>query len=160
MHLFCHASTTLIKNCLLDFLNEKKNLDKNRLYYNNNYLPYFNLPYKLSALPPLTPTFLISISSLPIISLFQPLLSHLCTIPPAPAPPLLLSPVVLFSILFSSSVGSFFSHLFSSLWGSKELRILILGLDGAGKTTILYRLQVGEVVTTIPSESAKSLCIL
>ncbi|KAJ8299625.1 hypothetical protein KUTeg_023685 [Tegillarca granosa] len=31
-----------------------------------------------------------------------------------------------------------------------ERRILILGLDGAGKTTILYRLQVGEVVTTIP----------
>lgn len=27
------------------------------------------------------------------------------------------------------------------------MRILILGLDGAGKTTILYRLQVGEVVT-------------
>lgn len=25
------------------------------------------------------------------------------------------------------------------------------GLDGAGKTTILYRLQVGEVVTTIPT---------
>lgn len=35
--------------------------------------------------------------------------------------------------------------------GQKELRILILGLDGAGKTTILYRLQVGEVVTTIPT---------
>ena len=32
------------------------------------------------------------------------------------------------------------------------MRILILGLDGAGKTTILYRLQVGEVVTTIPSK--------
>jgi len=40
---------------------------------------------------------------------------------------------------------------FSSLFGSKERRILILGLDGAGKTTILYRLQVGEVVTTIPT---------
>lgn len=50
------------------------------------------------------------------------------------------------------SVGSFFSTLFSRLWGDKELRILILGLDGAGKTTILYRMQIGEVVTTIPSE--------
>jgi ADP-ribosylation factor-like protein 1 len=41
--------------------------------------------------------------------------------------------------------------LFSGLFGSKERRILILGLDGAGKTTILYRLQVSEVVTTIPT---------
>jgi ADP-ribosylation factor-like protein 1 len=40
---------------------------------------------------------------------------------------------------------------FRSLFGTREMRILILGLDGAGKTTILYRLQVGEVVTTIPS---------
>lgn len=44
-----------------------------------------------------------------------------------------------------------FSSLLTRLWGSKEVRILILGLDGAGKTTILYRLQIGEVVTTIPT---------
>ncbi|CAD5206566.1 unnamed protein product [Bursaphelenchus okinawaensis] len=31
------------------------------------------------------------------------------------------------------------------------MRILILGLDGAGKTTILYRLHVGEIVTTVPT---------
>ncbi|XP_039350338.1 ADP-ribosylation factor-like protein 1 isoform X1 [Mauremys reevesii] len=47
--------------------------------------------------------------------------------------------------------GGFFSTIFSSLFGTREMRILILGLDGAGKTTILYRLQVGEVVTTIPT---------
>ena len=35
--------------------------------------------------------------------------------------------------------GGLFSSLFSKLWGKKEMRILILGLDGAGKTTILYR---------------------
>ncbi|EUB56865.1 ADP-ribosylation factor-like protein [Echinococcus granulosus] len=40
---------------------------------------------------------------------------------------------------------------FYRLFGSRERRILILGLDGAGKTTILYKLQVGEVVTTIPT---------
>ena len=50
-------------------------------------------------------------------------------------------------------VGGFFSKIFSALVGQKERRILILGLDGAGKTTILYRLQVGEVVTTIPSKT-------
>lgn len=68
------------------------------------------------------------------------------------------APAVLLSktrvdVLFSYFItGGVFSSIFSSLFGSKEMRILILGLDGAGKTTILYRLQVGEVVTTIPSE--------
>ncbi|KAF4716805.1 hypothetical protein FOZ62_017606, partial [Perkinsus olseni] len=33
----------------------------------------------------------------------------------------------------------------------KELRILMVGLDAAGKTTILYKLKLGEVVTTIPT---------
>ena len=37
-------------------------------------------------------------------------------------------------------MGSWFAKLFNGLIGTKELRILILGLDGAGKTTILYRL--------------------
>ena len=35
--------------------------------------------------------------------------------------------------------GNLFSSILSRLWGEKERRILILGLDGAGKTTILYR---------------------
>ncbi|KAJ3114252.1 Arf GTPase arl1 [Physocladia obscura] len=48
-------------------------------------------------------------------------------------------------------MGAIFSSIFQRLWGSKEVRILILGIDGAGKTTILYRLQIGEVVTTIPT---------
>merc|ERR1712025_929563 len=56
-----------------------------------------------------------------------------------------------FDCLTDYRMGNFFSNLFSNLFGQKELRILILGLDGAGKTTILYRLQVGEVVTTIPT---------
>lgn len=40
------------------------------------------------------------------------------------------------------------SRLFS---GKKEMRILMLGLDAAGKTTILYKLKLGEVLTTIPT---------
>ena len=30
-------------------------------------------------------------------------------------------------------------------------RILVVGLDAAGKTTLLYKLKLGEVVTTIPT---------
>lgn len=56
-----------------------------------------------------------------------------------------------------TNVGSVFSRILGRLWGDKEVRILILGLDGAGKTTILYRLQVGEVVTTIPSKSSSQI---
>ncbi|KAH7286234.1 hypothetical protein KP509_33G065200 [Ceratopteris richardii] len=48
-------------------------------------------------------------------------------------------------------MGLLFSRIFSSLFGEREARILVLGLDNAGKTTILYRLQVGEVVSTIPT---------
>merc|ERR1712187_1059745 len=33
----------------------------------------------------------------------------------------------------------------------KEMRILMVGLDAAGKTTVLYKLKLGEVVTTIPT---------
>jgi small GTP-binding protein len=36
-------------------------------------------------------------------------------------------------------------------WRNQEVRLLILGLDAAGKTTILYRMKLGEVVTTIPT---------
>ncbi|GJN36767.1 hypothetical protein PR202_gb25662 [Eleusine coracana subsp. coracana] len=48
-------------------------------------------------------------------------------------------------------MGIVFTRLFSSVFGNREARILVLGLDNAGKTTILYRLQMGEVVSTIPT---------
>ncbi|ELU04428.1 hypothetical protein CAPTEDRAFT_154525 [Capitella teleta] len=39
-----------------------------------------------------------------------------------------------------------------SFWKKKEpFRVLMLGLDAAGKTTILYQMKLGEVVTTIPT---------
>ena len=46
---------------------------------------------------------------------------------------------------------SIFGKLFDGLFGKKEMRILMVGLDAAGKTTILYKLKLGEVVTTIPT---------
>eukprot|EP00296_Roombia_truncata_P001201 JP436941.1.p1 GENE.JP436941.1~~JP436941.1.p1 ORF type:complete len:180 (-),score=35.37 JP436941.1:50-589(-) len=35
--------------------------------------------------------------------------------------------------------------------GKKDVRLCLLGLDAAGKTTILYKLKLNEVVTTIPT---------
>merc|ERR1712008_269960 len=37
------------------------------------------------------------------------------------------------------------------LVGKTDMRILMVGLDAAGKTTILYKLKLGEVVTMIPT---------
>ncbi|KAI9814672.1 MAG: hypothetical protein M1826_002179 [Phylliscum demangeonii] len=48
-------------------------------------------------------------------------------------------------------MGLNISKLFDKLWGKKEMRILMVGLDAAGKTTILYKLKLGEIVTTIPT---------
>eukprot|EP00047_Mylnosiga_fluctuans_P003022 m.227050 g.227050 ORF g.227050 m.227050 type:complete len:202 (-) comp11522_c0_seq1:77-682(-) len=42
-------------------------------------------------------------------------------------------------------------RLFTRWFGAREVRILLLGLDAAGKTTILYQLKLGEIVTTIPT---------
>lgn len=36
-------------------------------------------------------------------------------------------------------MGFVFSKIFSSIVGKKEMRLLILGLDNAGKTTILCK---------------------
>ncbi|CAL8094745.1 unnamed protein product [Calicophoron daubneyi] len=48
-------------------------------------------------------------------------------------------------------MGNFFSGMFGRLFGKKEVRILMVGLDAAGKTTILYKLKLGEIVSTIPT---------
>jgi hypothetical protein len=67
-------------------------------------------------------------------------------------------------------MGLTISGLFTKLFGKQEMRILMgasswlaalfivvltflspVGLDAAGKTTILYKLKLGEIVTTIPT---------
>lgn len=48
-------------------------------------------------------------------------------------------------------MGLALSKLFDKLFGKKEMRILMLGLDAAGKTTILYKLKLGEVVSSVPT---------
>jgi ADP-ribosylation factor protein 1 len=42
------------------------------------------------------------------------------------------------------------SRLVGSLLGIKEMSVLVLSLEGAGKTTILYKLKPGDV-TAIPT---------
>jgi len=50
-------------------------------------------------------------------------------------------------------MGFMLSKLAQSLssFGTTQARILLLGLDAAGKTTILYKLKLNETVNTIPT---------
>ena len=48
-------------------------------------------------------------------------------------------------------MGFIFSKLWTKLLGKKNVRILMVGLDAAGKTTVLYQLKMGETVKTIPT---------
>mmetsp|Transcript_103720 Transcript_103720/g.278684 ORF Transcript_103720/g.278684 Transcript_103720/m.278684 type:complete len:183 (-) Transcript_103720:277-825(-) len=48
-------------------------------------------------------------------------------------------------------MGLSMTKLWDRMVGKREMRIVMVGLDAAGKTTILYKLKLGEVVTTIPT---------
>uniref|UniRef100_A0A0D6R3M6 ADP-ribosylation factor n=1 Tax=Araucaria cunninghamii TaxID=56994 RepID=A0A0D6R3M6_ARACU len=48
-------------------------------------------------------------------------------------------------------MGQAFRKLFDTFFGNKEMRVVMLGLDAAGKTTILYKLHIGEVLSTVPT---------
>jgi GTPase SAR1 family protein len=51
----------------------------------------------------------------------------------------------------NNKMGSSLSKWFKDIFGGKDARILMVGLDAAGKTTILYKLKLDENVTTIPT---------
>lgn len=53
--------------------------------------------------------------------------------------------------LFKFKMGQLLSTVWLRLSGAKEMKILMVGLDAAGKTTILYKLKLNELVTTIPT---------
>jgi small GTP-binding protein len=49
-------------------------------------------------------------------------------------------------------MGNFFTRTWSSIFASKkDVRILLVGLDAVGKTTIMYKLKMNETVKTIPT---------
>ena len=60
-----------------------------------------------------------------------------------------------------ATFGSYIAKALKSFFGIKKLKILILGLDAAGKTTILHKLKLGEIVTTTPSIgfNVESVCV-
>lgn len=46
-------------------------------------------------------------------------------------------------------MGQLFSSLWNNLFGSgRELKIVMIGLDNAGKTTVLYRMSLGQTIET------------
>jgi ADP-ribosylation factor 1/2 len=48
-------------------------------------------------------------------------------------------------------MGLAFSRVWERMFGKQEMRILMVGLDAAGKTTILYKLKLGEVSRRAPA---------
>ncbi|KAI7883909.1 ARF/SAR superfamily [Lichtheimia hyalospora FSU 10163] len=48
-------------------------------------------------------------------------------------------------------MGIVFSNLWNRLFSKTPIKIIIVGLDNAGKTTILYRLLMNQIVVTTPT---------
>ena len=48
-------------------------------------------------------------------------------------------------------MGLLFSKIWSKLLNKKDARVLMVGVDGVGKSTILYQMKMGETVKTIPT---------
>jgi small GTP-binding protein len=48
-------------------------------------------------------------------------------------------------------MGNFFGNMWKNIIGSKDVRILMVGLDAVGKTTIMYKIKMNETVKTIPT---------
>ena len=48
-------------------------------------------------------------------------------------------------------MGNYLQRGFQKLFGGPDVRILMVGLDNAGKTTILYKFRLNETVSTVPT---------
>ena len=47
-------------------------------------------------------------------------------------------------------MGSAYTTIKNTIMSKQQMRILMVGLDAGGKTTILYRLQLGETIAIVP----------
>ena len=48
-------------------------------------------------------------------------------------------------------MGQIATKIWNAFYGIKNCRMLLLGLDAAGKTTITYKMKLGEMLNTIPT---------
>lgn len=48
-------------------------------------------------------------------------------------------------------MGAAMSRMLKRFLAKRVMKILMLGLDASGKTTILYKLKLGDVVATVPT---------
>ena len=46
-------------------------------------------------------------------------------------------------------MGSMFSKIWARMLGNVEMRILMVGLDAAGKTTIMYKIKMNEILVSV-----------
>ncbi len=51
-------------------------------------------------------------------------------------------------------MGNLLGSLWSAFFGPYRYKICMVGLDNAGKTTLLYKMAIGEVVQTQPTIGA------
>eukprot|EP00741_Cyanophora_paradoxa_P008944 tig00000142_g8657.t1 len=50
-----------------------------------------------------------------------------------------------------SAIGRAFDATARTVFKGRKIRVVMVGLDSGGKSTVLYRLKLGEIVTTIPT---------
>ncbi|KAM0007763.1 putative small GTPase superfamily, ARF/SAR type, P-loop containing nucleoside triphosphate hydrolase [Helianthus debilis subsp. tardiflorus] len=60
--------------------------------------------------------------------------------------------------MFIINMGQSFTNLFSFMF-KKEVKVMMFGLHSAGKTTILYNLKLGKIVTTVATLSTILLAL-
>uniref|UniRef100_A0A453HXG7 Uncharacterized protein n=1 Tax=Aegilops tauschii subsp. strangulata TaxID=200361 RepID=A0A453HXG7_AEGTS len=57
-------------------------------------------------------------------------------------------------------MGAWMSRVWFLMFPAKEYKIVVVGLDNAGKTTTLYKLHLGEAVTAAPTCARKAWHIM